>query len=275
MRDFWIRRILRIWPVYFVVVTVAWLLSYSGWPPFNMENNSWLLTLTFLANIDLTRLYATGTPYGYVTSVLWSVSIEEQFYLVYPLTLNFLPRRLLIPFFCLVVLLAVVLRKTLGLGQFHTISACYELGVGCLLGLLAPSAPRWASRIPKALLLLPYLTIGLTIFTPPKGIYWAFHFLRPFLFAAVLFDQAFCTQSCMQTKKVPFLNDLGKITYGLYCYHMIFVILVLEWMRRLGCAPVTVVGFLLYVAIVSVISIGVSAFSYRWLETPILAYKPK
>ncbi|MBN9420592.1 MAG: hypothetical protein J0I12_34420, partial [Candidatus Eremiobacteraeota bacterium] len=74
---------------------------------------------------------------------------------------------------------------------------------------------------------------------------------------------------------VPFLNDLGKITYGLYCYHMIFVILVLEWMRRLGCAPVTVVGFLLYVAIVSVISIGVSAFSYRWLETPILAYKPK
>ncbi len=84
---FWMRRILRIWPLYFFCVffgfvVFAWLKQALG-QPVNETAHLWNY-LTFTSNFDL--LY-NGSPDASVLSVLWSVAIEEQFYFVWPIFL--------------------------------------------------------------------------------------------------------------------------------------------------------------------------------------------
>jgi peptidoglycan/LPS O-acetylase OafA/YrhL len=73
------RRILRIWPAYFVVIAVAYLHAFSVGDP-RADRLSGLLTFT--VNIDM----AAGRPWPVTaTSPLWSIAIEEQFYILAPL----------------------------------------------------------------------------------------------------------------------------------------------------------------------------------------------
>ncbi len=80
LRLFWMRRILRIWPVYFLVSALGGCAAATGWPAVAMPHNQWALILTFLDNFDLLYLIEQGLSYGLIVSVLWSVSIEEQWW---------------------------------------------------------------------------------------------------------------------------------------------------------------------------------------------------
>lgn len=87
---FWSRRCLRIWPLYFVVVAAALLQARSMEP----RGVAWSWTIGrlplftfFLSNWSLAFNHIGGyvdrsTP---ELAVLWSIGVEEQFYLVYPL----------------------------------------------------------------------------------------------------------------------------------------------------------------------------------------------
>lgn len=271
LRLFWMRRILRIWPVYFLVTAVGGLAAATGWPAVAMPHNQWALILTFLENFDLLQLIQQGLPYGLIVSVLWSVSIEEQFYLFYPLLLVLVPRRFYLPLF-LAIVLASLRFKMLASGPavgFHTFSRCYELGIGCVLALLWPRPPEWAGKIPSWLSLLPY-GLCLLLVLGPGSPYWL-----PWLFAWIVFDQAYCQRSWLQTRRVPLLNALGKITYGIYSYHVIFALAVYHAMRWHGIPPHTLGTFAFYVAAVSLLVVGFSLASYRWMERPLLRWKER
>ena len=264
LKRFWIRRILRIWPVYFLVVGVAALLAYGAGPLFNMFYNNWALMLCFLKNFDLLALLPKQHAPGFIVSVLWSVSIEEQFYLLYPLLLVLVPRRFYAWLFGSVVLAAGCYKLANQISdplavQFHTFSACYELGIGCLLALAVHKSQ------PRRLTVLPYLALLLPL--PPE--WWLL--LRPLLFAAIICDQAFCSGSWLQTRFVPGLNGLGKVTYGLYSYHMIVCMLLYQFLHAHGLEPQGPAQFLLYLMSLLSLSIGLSWMSYRWIELPILA----
>ncbi|MFN8612492.1 MAG: acyltransferase [Vulcanimicrobiota bacterium] len=269
---FWLRRVLRIWPVYFLVVALSWLLARFAGPFFNMAYNQWPLVLCFLENFDLMAVVRGQHAPGFVVSVLWSVSIEEQFYFLYPLLLLALPRRAYVWLFGLVVLGAgtykmSVLNTDPLAAQFSTFSACYELAIGCLLALLVhgrepQGQPAWRSLWPYLGLLLPF----------PPG--WL-PLLRPVCFAGIILDQAFCARSWLQTRFVPGLNWLGKLTYGIYSYHMIVLMLVYQVLQRFQAAPQGPWGFLAYLLLLLALTIGVSWTSYRWMERPILARAPR
>ena len=84
IKNFYIRRILRILPLYYLIVIFGFLFYHYLLPLFNIpyENNynfvsSVLLTVFFLPNIS-TFLYMPGG----ILDVLWSIGIEEQFYLM-------------------------------------------------------------------------------------------------------------------------------------------------------------------------------------------------
>lgn len=273
IRLFWLRRVLRIWPVYFLVAALGGLAAATGWTDFAMPNNQWPLILTFLENFDLLHLIQQGLPYGRIVSVLWSVSIEEQFYLVYPLLLILVPRRLYPPVF--LAILAAALRFKLvhisgpAIG-FHTFSQVYELGIGCFLGALFPNRPRWCNTVPRLVLLMPYLFCLLQIVQPQ----WpTIPFSLPWLFGLVVLDQAYCEQSWLQSRRIPLINSLGKLTYGIYCYHMIFVLAVFNLMKLLGVLPHTIPTFALFVGSVGLLTVSFSLASYRWLESPCLKLK--
>ena len=275
IRRFWLRRILRIWPVYFLVVAVGFLASLTPWPIYAMDNNNWALLLCFLENFDIIPLFRDNIPFGYIVSVLWSVSIEEQFYFIYPILLALLPRRFYLPFFSLIVAGALCYRLHPAVEpfskQFGSLAACYELGLGCLLAMAFRPIPR--PTLPRPLLLVPYALLLASILWNHQSA--TLDLGRPLLFCMILFDQAFCPQSWLQTRFIPGLNSLGKITYGIYAYHIGLAILINQIMASYSKAPRTVPLFLLYLLLVSLCTVAISSLSYRFMERPLMGLAPR
>lgn len=82
LRNFYIRRVLRIFPVFYTfLLAVAALQYFTPWSQSRLE---WLGCLTFTQNFINSQ-----DPTGH----LWSLSVEEQFYLLWPLTLVYLIKR--------------------------------------------------------------------------------------------------------------------------------------------------------------------------------------
>ena len=91
VRRFWVRRCLRIWPLYFLCLAVSFLQLRSGsiapmqtwsWT----RDHSWMFIL-FLSNWSLALNQVGGYSDHSIPelAILWSIAVEEQFYLVYPL----------------------------------------------------------------------------------------------------------------------------------------------------------------------------------------------
>ena len=79
IKDFYIRRALRIWPLYFAFLGLVTLLSV--WIPSIRSTESRILaSIVFIANWPIVLHGFAGTP----IEPLWSISVEEQFYLVWP-----------------------------------------------------------------------------------------------------------------------------------------------------------------------------------------------
>src|SRR6266568_5670873 len=84
LKAFYIRRLLRIWPLYFFVIALAGLLSLFD----RSQVLGWAYALSFLLFGGNWIMVLRGFPQASTIGPLWSVSFEEQFYLFWPLVLR-------------------------------------------------------------------------------------------------------------------------------------------------------------------------------------------
>ena len=126
---FYVRRILRIFPVYYVVLGLV--LWYKI--PAAVASAPW--HLCYLTNVYRFVIQGLVGPLSH----FWSLAVEEQFYLVWPVLVVFVPRRLLSPFFGTVVISAPVFRASVFQATgYHSAElltpGCLDtLGIGALL----------------------------------------------------------------------------------------------------------------------------------------------
>ena len=275
IRQFYGRRFLRILPIYYGVLFAFWLGSHE----FRLSHEiSWFLV--FAQNIK----FAIAGEYTFATH-LWTLAVEEQFYLFFPLLFVLVPRRWSLQLFIAIIAASMLFQlkwaPSVASAKYHTISACSQLGVGCILALFISSGTidfRKLAVLPRSASLAPYCLLILAIFLPGKiagaepSLTLAFAVAEPFIFAAIILDQAFCPNSTFRTSKIPFLNSVGKWTYGLYAYHMI-VVIPISWAfgTRAGATSLGCFGFSAYVLVVCILTLLISYLSYRWVERPILA----
>jgi peptidoglycan/LPS O-acetylase OafA/YrhL len=136
LRDFYIRRALRILPAYVAYLAVVFAFQRAGWV--YMNGLSWLASLTYTVNLIPNR-----APYWCISPV-WSLSVEEHFYLAWPLTLALLGRRKAVAVLAAWIVAAPALRflmfkyarDVLDIDIF-TLTRLDTIGLGCLLAILA------------------------------------------------------------------------------------------------------------------------------------------
>jgi peptidoglycan/LPS O-acetylase OafA/YrhL len=146
IKKFYMRRVLRIWPLYFFIVFLCLVIFplFSNLLPLNFpigvntnKLNPWFY-LTFTGNFD----YLYNGISNVMIGVLWSVSIEEQFYLFWPLVVAFIPNRYLLPTFLSIIIGAIAFRYFYADGRvmiikYHSLSSISDLATGATIAFLA------------------------------------------------------------------------------------------------------------------------------------------
>ena len=138
---FYVRRALRIWPLYFFSLIIGFVLypmavSYSGFSHDENANLTWYSL--FIANFD--HIYH-GFPTANILGVHWSVCVEEQFYLIWPILIIFLAkkgvnwiRNGVIAIFISSLLLSIIQTQISPIWAFYSLSTrAWQLAAGALI----------------------------------------------------------------------------------------------------------------------------------------------
>lgn len=282
IRQFYARRSLRIFPVYYILVAVLLLMGVSP------AAEIWPWMVTFTTNIYITIHNTWVGKMGH----LWSLAVEEQFYLVWPWVVLFAPRKWLLRVLLLIIPLSSVYRfyayrhfefniDTMDFKAATFTAAHFDsIGIGAVLAIL------WHSEIPKATLqryltkivlpvafILYMLCLGLYHYRVHPGIFFTVGDFFVALICAVLVSSA-----GMGFKGVagvilecPAVRYLGRISYGLYIYHTFMPLLLIPVFEKLG-VPLQVPGVANFV-LSAMLTLWIASLSWHFIELPINSLK--
>ena len=280
-RVFYLRRVCRIFPLYFVVLALFVALSVTSIaisPSFQSLFHDpfplWSYA-TFTQNICMSIRGGYGPRWLNIT---WSLAVEEQFYLFVPLLIYFLRRRILLPVLILVILAAPILRCAFPgfAASFNTPWRADSLLSGVALAVLV----RWHSFVTtvqqhrRLLLLLFVAMLGgaavMTLRPAPFGAFnhsWLAGLFAVFILLAFV-DAEPRLGSLLRTRVLVWV---GQISYGIYLFHEAVSGLLhgalrhsKPQIRTLSDAGITISALC--------ITIFLAAISFRFFEQPILRF---
>jgi len=286
VKKFYIRRILRIFPLYYFCVFFGFVLfpgfkSFLGAVP--DENAHWQFYLAFLGNIDIFR---NGVlPDAGILGILWSVAIEEQFYLTIPFILLVVPVK-----YYKWVFLAVLVFSWVARGfyyddyyflKFHTFASVGNLAIGGLIAYYSANSEKFMRTIEELnpwIIRATYLAVIIIFFFrdrifayPPTHIFDTA--ILATLFAIIILEQNYAKRSDFKMKNNRFFTYWGKYTYGLYCLHMIAAIIVLQITARLGLNLHLWQVVFIETPLIFGASLLIAYLSYTFYEGPFLRLK--
>jgi len=282
-KNFLIRRSLRIWPLYFLVILLGFLIEFmksyytqdiSSLPSF------WSFIL-FILNFDIIK---NGYEFLFFMVFMWSISVEEQFYIFWALVLKWFQNHLL-KVSLLIILISIIFRiyfidDSLNL-NFHTVSALGNFGVGALAAIAAFNNSILITKIrdfSKTQIVIIYL-ISLLIFIAIPSLHNHDLFiviqrvLFSFVFAFIILEQTYCQQSIFKLSRIKYFNFFGKISYGLYCYHGIMITIVLKFSDYFSESLFT--SIFIFPTLIFCGTLLFSHLSYKFFESKILKLKTK
>ncbi len=283
LSHFYLRRICRIWPLYFLILLTGFVLFAIVYPRvFHVTSFEFpairglLLYIFFLPNV-MFAFYKVG-----LLSPLWSIGVEEQFYLFWaPFVRIFRDHvfRTVLAFTIVVGLFQIVigsgvLNRDEDMFKFlHTLRFHY-MGVGALFACVLFSDPGrllnswitawWFQALMLAVLLYHY-TIGLPGRNP--GVV---DLPLAFLYAALIVNVSLGPRRWMNLEWEPLIY-LGKISYGIYMFHMALEYCLREAFQRAGWIGPSVALSVAYGAILLGLAILAATLSYQYVERRFLA----
>lgn len=289
IKSFVIRRSLRIFPIYYLLILVLALLNV---PPVR-EYLIWYLTYAVNLLVVIRRQWLGSTDH------LWSLAVEEQFYLFFPWLVLFLPKRWLLPTFYAMIVGAIALRLGLWLrGSNWVVLFCLTpttfdaLVAGSVLAHfhvfrpeLMPKIRRWFAGL-AALALVGCVWIALEPAGTPRPDLGVDVLLRA-LFSVMgfwLIAQAVAgftgpVKAFLENRAVIYF---GRISYGLYIYHNFVysyyhtpedhpTAQLLRWLGR--HAPVLAESWAFRLALFFTLCVGLATLSWYLIEKPINGLK--
>jgi peptidoglycan/LPS O-acetylase OafA/YrhL len=308
-QSFYARRVLRIFPLYYAVLVASLFVLPRVLPPdkalrFGSIAGDEIYYWLYLSNVAIAR---AGQPRHGVLDVTWSLSIEEQFYLVWPVIVLVCSRRALLRAAAGLIVLSLLVRVALLVGtdlnafSIYVLTPCHldAIAMGALIAALAREprglaplarparAAAWALgpaalafALTESLVHPPDFGTGLSPLFSTVG--WTM--IASFFGALLIAVHAAAPGSALHRVFTSgFLRTLGKYSYGLYLIHLPLRALIRD--RLFGPstrAPRFVFpalfgselpGQLLFYAIAIAASLGVAWLSFHLFEKQFLKLK--
>ena len=275
---FLIRRALRIWPVYIVVALCGFVIMSS-------DGHNPLYFATFLSNFD--EILNGAQSGNHVLTVLWSVSIEEQFYIAWAVILGLTALKpKFFPHVFAAVIVATVAFRWMNMGDervlyYHTLSVISDMAIGGMLAIAVLRDHKLVQSIrnmAKWQIMLIYL-IGVGFILTHNmimkdelyvvdrlvtGVFWAF----------IICEQCIAANSIVKSSSIPFLEYLGKISYGIYAYHLI-IFFVINDVVQMDWQEFMPTDLIVNTTIVLLFTVVAASISYEVLEKPLLKIKDR
>ena len=266
---FWVRRILRIWPLYYLIFLIGFLglpftdrihgigLSSPQMPWFGL----------FLGNWSMIHFGPIGSD---ILSILWSVCVEEQFYIFIPMVIAILGTRGRWIFAISGILIAILQRISLarsGVEQYqityNSMAQMDSILAGVLLALALNHEPIRNTIVHLTRKYLVWLILPVTLFLITRNHLGHEIVLRQVVdpvaiwLVAVVWIMVAAAGSSRFSRILswPAFVGAGKISYGLYMWHEVLL-------SQFGGGFITLAAVIL-----------TAWLSYEFLEKPVLRYK--
>jgi peptidoglycan/LPS O-acetylase OafA/YrhL len=258
-RNFFVRRGLRIYPLYYALLAFV---VFAG--VVHQHGVRWWPYVLYLSNI----IYGSGTEPAPLKPV-WSLAVEEQFYLVWPFVVSILSRRAL-ERLCVIIIIGTVGLRLTGVLAFHnTLLQLDALAAGALIACRFDKIALWR---PYALFVACLLPLG---FSLPIGflnnVSQTIQALGGAALLIVLLDnEVFISRAF----RAPALRYLGKISYGVYLIHSLVFAAFLR--SHLGIAAIASGSALVAAGCLIgefTIVLAIATVSFYFFESPLLRLK--
>jgi len=293
IKNFYIRRALRIWPLYFFIVIISFFIvpniDILNVPVYSQAiGNSFAAKLTlflfFLANVAF-----VGFPTVAFGNILWSVAVEEQFYLIWPFIIKIFRNTfitlvillilyMLIKLFVMANLLNVKKYLPLWIDQLidKTRISCMIIGgLGALLTFKnKPSFIRFIhSNYIQITSLFIFVILLFNLITFPF-LNLVKHETISVAIVIILINISTNATSILNLEN-RYFNYLGKISYGIYVYHLFAIVFCIK-IFSLYYPTTTGLYFLWSFSLLAasiLLTVGISHISYKYFESRILKKK--
>jgi peptidoglycan/LPS O-acetylase OafA/YrhL len=276
LRVFYCRRVLRIVPLYYATLAITALVNIRP-----VRQTLWW-HVAYLTNF---YQVLRNAPLQSVVTPYWSLSVEEQFYLIWPCLILFLPRRYLLKAMMATVCLGPLSRLigvTMGIRSFGALPfSCMDaLGIGAIMAYCQDKelgSPEAAARFTQIMKWIGLPSFGLFFITKAAGIALPGTPVLADLAAAFAFGWLVSRAASsfkgvagtlLELKPVRYI---GRISYGIYILHgfmPVILFYLLKW-SHLTLRESSGFRFLLLVGM----SVSAASLSWRFLESPINSYK--
>jgi peptidoglycan/LPS O-acetylase OafA/YrhL len=280
LRNYQIRRGLRILAPYYAALVLAWIVRA---PDVIGPGLPWYVS--HVSNVHMAMLGAW--PSG--TNHFWSLAVQQQFYLIWPFVIWFMPQRWLVPVLLGFTALAPLSRVLHGFFQdwvawpelltwtcfdYFGIGALFALAVHRGMSLESPGL-RWVAGIGLA---------GYVGISGAHGLGWPTFGLR--VVQQTLLSAAWCgliatalvgfSGGLRRLLEHPGIQRIGQLSYGLYLFHNLAPLVTgkLFWFLWNGSFE-NGVGALLIIALNAGIAWSLTLASWRWIEQPLQGVRAK
>lgn len=290
---FYSKRVFRIWPIYYLMVLFAIIIfpyiifhfegyfhKYSIYETLNY--------LFFLPNIaKSTHQFIPGAVH------LWSIGVEEQFYLIWPILILVFRKNLNLLFLIIFILFTLIppaidyinvhtsffekipeIKKNTS--SFFISFKINAMALGALTANLYYSNFKlirflYFRTIAYSILLFTFLfwMFGITFGTYNDEIY-------AILFSCIILELSTNPKPSiiLENKIIKFL---GRISYGVYVYHWVIVVIIVLFIKKniiIESKNLLYINILIYLSSIF-FTIAISHLSFRYLETPLIKFNKK